>query len=107
MNQSPNRRGSGPRPASVQQRPNHGQSQQRAPLTPQQMNLPTADDNALFPVPVVSDGKPVRSGITFCGVDEAWVTAQAAARGYTLQQIFLMTCTSGKDIHLVPKEEVS
>ena len=77
------------------------------PLTPQQMNLPTADDSTLFPVPVVSDGKPVRSGITFCGVDEAWVTAQAAARGYTLQQIFLMTCTSGKDIHLVPKEEVS
>ncbi|MBR5871554.1 MAG: M15 family metallopeptidase [Clostridia bacterium] len=37
MNQSPNRRGSGSRPASVQQRPNHGQSQQRAPLTPQQM----------------------------------------------------------------------
>lgn len=75
------------------------------PLTPGQMNLPTRQDEALFPITVISDGKLLRHALAFCGITEEWVIGQVAERGYTPQQIFLMTCTPDKDLYLVPKEE--
>ena len=77
------------------------------PVTPKQMNLPTQPDESLFPVPVISDGRILRRGLSFCGITEQWLIGQAAQLGYTPKQIFLMTCTPGKDLYLVPKEEHS
>lgn len=75
------------------------------PVTPEQLQLKTSPDDTLFPVAVISDGQLLPGGMRFCGVSEHWVREQTASRGYTPEQIFLMTCTPRKEIWLVPKEE--
>lgn len=75
------------------------------PVTPSQLNIETEADGQLFPALVISDGHLLPKGMEFCGVTPQWVLEQAARRGYSPKEIFLMTCTPlpQRDIFLIPK----
>ena len=75
------------------------------PVTPSQLNIETEADGQLFPALVISDGHLLPKGMKFCGVTPQWVLEQAASRGYSPEEIFLMTCTPlpQQDIFLIPK----
>ncbi len=74
------------------------------PVTPQDMKLNASNDQGEFPILIISDGKILEKGISFCGITREWVIEQAREHGFLPEQLFLMTCTQDKQIYAVPKD---
>ena len=75
------------------------------PLTPQALGIAPPGGDSLPPQVLVSNGQIYEENLRLCGHDHAWLNNQLAQRGFTLQQIYLMTGDRSNHVCLVPKGE--
>lgn len=74
------------------------------PVTPQQMNLPVADDVHL-PIVIISNGRLLENNMVKLGVDRHWINEQLMRHGLARHRdVFLLTVNSRGDVEIIEKE---
>ena len=73
-------------------------------LTPQMVGLPSPGEDPLPPQVLVSGGQVYDETLHLCGHDRQWLDNQLAQRGFSLEDIFLLTGSRSGSLCLVPKE---
>lgn len=72
-------------------------------ITPEMLGLDGKQDDP--PVVVISDGKIVKTALSVCNIDEAWILQKLRERGFSnVNQAFLMTVDLCKECYVIKKE---
>jgi len=74
-------------------------------VTAEQMRIPTAPEDDMPPVVVISDGELELPSLQRYQIPLPWVETVVHEHGYTVEKILLMTCTPTLDYHLIPASE--
>lgn len=72
------------------------------PVTPQVLHLENQPAKDAPPVVLISDGVLIPQGLQFCNLKQQWLDKVLAQSGYTVKDVFLMTCNRQADYQIVP-----
>ena len=59
------------------------------------------------PVPIISNGTIIDSGLNFCGLTREWLFGVLTFNKLTTNDVFLMICDPSQNYHIIPKEKNS